>query len=467
MQDSHLFFVRISMDMQRGSIGLDALQRSTMQMTLGDRVAVRLFSEGGPEGGLVPIRKLFLSVDLLSQSSKHRHQIQFDSGDLVKTVRKCFVDNTLQSKQYILAVSEGARLRLRVIGLDTPNTDLAIALCMSQHERLGAVSGLGILRSAHLRRIADLVSGQGTTSCNFVFTRETAVACRAQPNSPINLRQQVRTMFFDKNSQHGGAHSQPRTEPPHAPSSLQQQGEGSDAGWSFSAGPGGSVLVAAAAGSGDDETRLLRGDIIESVNGQSVAGRSAQEVEALAKGPAGSLVTFGIMRGSLYKFITLEREAREPRFAQNGHHSAAHEVSSPYHQGLPYGLSGSSSPGASHSRDRSIQRSGHRTPPAFNLFQSPPLNPTDDPTATVGRRSRTPESSIGAPDSDDLEWHVRSSPYAAVTQLCASHAHVHLCMRIPTFTYPPIHPLADLYLNQHSIAHKCVPPHACQAYVQA
>ena len=380
LQDSHVFFVRISMEVQKGSIGLDAVQRSTLQTTLSDRVAVRLFREGGPEGQLVPIQKLFLTVDLLSQSSRHRRPVQFDSSDLVKTVRRCFVDNTLQAKQYILAVSDGARLRLRIIGLVTPNTDLAIALCMSQHARLGAPSSLRVLHIAHLRRIADLVFGQGTTSCNFVLTRETEIDCRAQPNSPINLRQQVRTMFLDNNSQHAAPHNKSRNEPPDSPSSLQDQGKSSkaQAGWSFAAGPGGSVIVGVEAGSGDDETRLLRGDTVESVNGQSVAGRSAQEVEALAKGPAGSFVTFGIVRGSLRKFITLEREAREHRSPQTVHHPAAPEVpSQPRRQDLPYGLSGSSSPGASNSCDRLIQRGAPPTPPASSLYQTPHLLAAD------------------------------------------------------------------------------------------
>ena len=453
------------MEMQKGSIGLDALQRSTMQMTLSDRVAVRLFSEGGPEGQLVPIQKLFLTVDLLSQSSRHRHPVQFDSGDLVKTVYRCFVDNMLQLKQYVLAVSDGSRLRLRVIGLDTRNTDLAITLCMSQHERLGALSGLRMLRSAHLRRIADLVSGQGTTSCNFVLTRETAVECRAQPNSPINLRQRARTIFLDKNSQHVGAQSQARNEPSHAPGSLKEEVDGSDANscWSFAAGPGGRVVVAAAAGSGDDETRLLRGDIIESVNGQSMAGRSTQEVEALAKGPAGSFVTFGIMRtnssansSALYKFITLEREAREPRLAQNGHHTAFHQASlQPHHQDL----SGSSSPGARDSCDGSIQRHGHHTPPGFNLNQSPPLNFSHELAANVGRGSRPPESFIGAPDIDDQEWHVRSSPYTLVTKSCASHAHACVHLLCASRAHACVHQCSSVY--PYACTEAIAYPHTC------
>ena len=419
LQDSHVFFVRISMEVQKGSIGLDAVQRSTLQTTLSDRVAVRLFREGGPEGQLVPIQKLFLTVDLLSQSSKHRRPVQFDSSDLVKTVRRCFVDNTLQAKQYILAVSDGARLRLRIIGLVTRNTDLAIALCMSQHARLGAPSSLGVLHIAHLRRIADLVFGQGTTSCNFVLTRETEIECRAQPNSPINLRQQVRTMFLDKNSQHAAPHNKSRNEPSCSPSSLKDEGSKAHAGWSFAAGPGGSVIVGAEAGSGDDETRLLRGDTVESVNGQSVAGIGPEEVEALvAKGHAGSFVTFGVMRGSFRKFITLEREAREPRTPQTVHHPAATEVpSQPRRQDLPYGLSDSSSPGARDSRDRSIQRGAPPQPPASSLYQTPPSDFPDDQAASVSLRSRTSELLSGAPDIDDLEWHVRSSPDALVARI--------------------------------------------------
>jgi len=445
LQDSHVFFVRISMEVQKGSIGLDSVQRTTLQTTLSDRVAVRLFREGGAEGQLVQIQKLFLTVDLLSQSSRHRRPVQFDSSDLEKTVRRCFVDNTLQAKQYILAVSDGARLRLRINGLVTPNTDLAIALCMSQHARLGAPSSLRVLHIAHLRRIADLVFGQGTTSCNFVLTRETEIECRAQPNSPINLRQQVRTMFLDKNSQYAAPHNKSRNEPSYSPSSLQDEGKGSkaQAGWSFAAGPGGSVIVGAEAGSGDDETRLLRGDTVESVNGQSVAGRSAQEVEALAKGPAGNFVTFGVMRGSFRKFITLEREAREPRSPQAVHHPAAPEVpSQPRRQDLPYGLSGSSSPGASDSCDRSIQRGAPPTPPASSLYQTPPSKSPNDQAASVSRRSRTSDLLSGAPDIDDLEWHVRSSPDALVSIImcmacaCASiyanvtRAHTHTGFRI-------------------------------------
>lgn len=391
------------MELQKGTIGLDGVQRNTMQISLNDRVSVRVWEGGGSEGAMIPIRKVQLTIDLPSYSN--RRQTQIDSSDLVKTVRRCFVDNMLQSKQYLLAVNGGVRLRLRVMALDTPRMDLVVALCMGQHGRLGQYSHLKLLKGTVLHQIADLVWGQVASVHNFVLTRETAVECRAQPNSPINLRQQVRTMFLDKTSQnvHGAIKSRSRLASA-SPPSQDDENPGATAampnvkadathtvGLKLSSDSAGNVLVSAAAGSGDAAQELLPGDVIESINGQGVIGMGAGKIEALSRGAPGSFVTFGVMRGTQRTFITLERDQPAPEAisSQNTHR--------------PVALFSSASPPRDESGLNGSSISSHE-----KLLPEGSVSPVVSTSALASRRhpgtptSQTPHPMVEGDVADDL-----------------------------------------------------------------
>jgi hypothetical protein len=404
--------------MPKGSIGLDAVQRSTMQVSLGDLIGLRVWNEGGVEGVVVPIRKLLLTVD--TPSSTTRRAVQLDGVDLVKSVRKYFMDNLLQPKQYLLAVSAGSRLRLRVIGLETIDADLMLALCMGRHRRLGASSGLQVLRSSHLSLISSLVSGQNTTRGAFVLTRKTVVECQAQPNSPINLRQQVRTLFFDKSSASSGTGDATSKNHPTA-SALQSLAASGDiratdpkvtdlhtVRATFVETDEGAVIVGGAAATNDCETQLQNGDVIESINGESAAGRGLTVVESLTEGPAGSFVTFGVLRGLRRTFITLERDTTAVSILQDNHATGTRSlgIEQPPYQGLPQ--LHISSPSFSDIGNISVHRNGQHFSPTG---EHPPL-PCSFHSSTASRGSYSPESVRGGGEDESWRWHEQRSPRA-------------------------------------------------------
>ena len=306
LEESHVFFVRISMVMPTGCIGLDGVQRTTMQIAVNDRVAVRVWDSVAA----VPIRKIRLTLDLPSYSN--RHPLQVDEGELVDTVRRCFADNVLNPKQYLLAVTGGTRLRLRVIYIEPPRMDLSVALSMSHHSRLGAGSVLRMLESTHLRRIADLAWGCGEEREHFQLTWQTAIECVVQLNSPISLRKQARTLF-NKGKRPGASLASISSLLPSTiginggKSSIAEEEVDVSESMQFSDSAEGMVVVSVL-DSGNTDEQLYPGDIIESVNGQSVVGKSVADVKELTRGPRGSLVTFGFVRGQLRSFVTLERK---------------------------------------------------------------------------------------------------------------------------------------------------------------
>ena len=306
LEESHVFFVRISMVMPTGSIGLDGVQRTTMQIAVNDRVAVRVWDSVAA----VPIRKIRLTLDLPSYSN--RHPLQVDESELVDTVRRCFADNVLNPKQYLLAVTGGTRLRLRVINVESPRMDLSVALSMSHHSRLGAGSVLRMLESTHLRRIADLAWGCGREREHFQLTWQTAIECVVQLNSPINLRKQARTLF-NKGKRPGASAASISSFLPSTiginggDSSIAEEEVDVSESMQFRDSAEGMVVVSVL-DSGNADEQLYPGDIIESVNGQSVVGKSVADVKELTRGPRGSLVTLGFVRGQLRSFVTLERK---------------------------------------------------------------------------------------------------------------------------------------------------------------
>ena len=371
------------MDMQRGTIGLDSVQRTSMQISLNDRVTVRVWDAGGSDAAVVSMQSVLFSVDLPSYSN--RRPTQIDAGDLVKMVRRCFVGNMLHSKQYLLAVADGVRLRLRVVGLETPSINLAIALCMGQHRRLGQRSGLQMLESSHLRRIAELAWGQGTAFQNSLFTRDTAVEFRSQPNSPINLRQQARTMFLDRLSQNPAVVTKPRA----GLSSSLQGDQNDDAtaiqevttegtytvrGLTLSDDFEGNVIVSSAAESMEDDQQLMPGDIMESINGQSVVGKDAKEIQKLLVGPCGSFVTCGARRGSRRNyFITLERDHPAASTPQYSHRPVVlfSATSAPENKKLQNGSTSSKDTSATNLKNNGSGLLAERT-------KSPGRNQTED-----------------------------------------------------------------------------------------
>ena len=409
------------MDISKGSVGLDSVQRSTMQMPLNDRISVRVW-----DGILVPIRKLLLTVDLPSYS--HRRTAQIDAGDLVKTVRKCFVDSMLQSRQYLLAISNGARLRLHVIGMDTPVMDCAVALGMGSHKRLGAMSALNMLKSTHLQLIADLVWGQSAASQHFILTRDTLVECRSQPNSPVNLRQQVRTMFLqNKGVQNPAANK--------SGNQLNEQDDAFAVGFSsaiLSTNHAGNVVVNTEAGTGDPDQRLLPGDIVESINGQSIQGVGAQEVYALSQGKHGSFVTFGVQRGASRTFITLERDQTTSTASHAAHQPVdLFSDTGAYHhsQKVPSDVHGrwDAARGTIHNANDSTASGRHATSPTLSsntadLFLERNCRAHASRSAlTHDRRARSPimgGAIVGGAGDDDLQKSLlRASPYSPRCQV--------------------------------------------------
>jgi hypothetical protein len=323
-QESHIFFVRISVEMnaEKGCIGLDSVQRSTMQICLNDRVRVRVWPGAGSREVTEPIKSVKLTVDLPSFSNKRPTFLAADK--LVKTVRRCFADNVFQPKQHLLAVVDGTRLRLRVIGMEASDMDVAIAVCMSQHVRLGAFTPLQMLESAHLRRIVEQVLPTAHHR-HFVLTRETTIDCQVQPNSPINLRKQVRTMFLENTpsasssiaSRSAALHTalneadETNNGPPamHGGQEVEEDRDQYTIEMKFGKQAGGKVVVDSVSLWGSNGSQLFPGDIIESMNGLSVVGGVAH-VESLMPGPHGSFITFGVLRGGQRLFITLERNQR-------------------------------------------------------------------------------------------------------------------------------------------------------------
>lgn len=297
---------------------MDSMQRSAMQASIHDRVAVRLW-----EGPQIPIRRIQLTVDLPSYPGKGAAEI--DSIELIKTVHRCLADNMLHPKQYLLAVACGVQLRLRVVGVETPKMELLIALVMALHARLGAASRMSVLNCAQIRKIADLALGPMSEDQSFILTRASVIDCQAQPNSPVNLRKQVRNMFLDKNGQNSSSRGFGRN---HAPSpavsmlskhsegvgeSLDEPADGKNFfELSLSQDANGQVVVNNTLCCGESDQKLLSGDIIESINGQNVYRSGVRKVEEMARCPRGTFVTFGVIRGGHSCFVTLESNQVTP-----------------------------------------------------------------------------------------------------------------------------------------------------------
>ena len=380
-QDSYVFFVRISMGVQRGTIGLDHVQRSTMQASVHDHVTVRVWD--GPQ---IPIRRIQMTVDL--PASPRKAATVIDADDLVKTIRRCFADNMLQPRQYLLAVAGGAQLRLRIVGIETPSADFSIALGMALHARLGAASGMRCLRSAHMRRIATLAfGGPASAGQNFILTRASVIDCQAQPNSPVNLRKQVRGMFLDRKVQQSGSSRAllRNRAPSPAASILSKHSEGMGESLdepadekrflelSLSQDENGQIVVNDTLGFGDSDQQLLPGDIVESINGQGVQKSGVRKVEEMTRCLSGTFVTFGVVRGGHRSFVTLESD----QFKPSQHHRPAALFGDHVSNG-PIGRDANASARIDADSDR------------FSVSPVLSVSSTDKYSPTVGRGSKTP-----------------------------------------------------------------------------